>query len=59
MFRDTRAFFAALTLIGGSYVLLIALMVVADVAWLGTRLPQAMAEAFSSGIHHRRSPITL
>ena len=48
MFHNSRAFLAALAVLGGSYVLLIALMVAADVAYLGTRLPQAMAEAFSS-----------
>jgi len=48
MLRNSRAFLAALAILGGSYVLLIALMVAADVAFLGTRLPGTLAEAFSS-----------
>ena len=50
MRHHNKAFLAALAVIGGSYVLLIALMVAADVVFLQTKtgVPQAMGELFAS-----------
>lgn len=48
MFRDSRAFLAALAVLGGGYVLLIAAMVAADVAFIGDRLPRTIADLLSS-----------
>jgi molybdate transport system permease protein len=48
MLHNTRAFFAALAVLGGSYVLLIAAMVAADVAFLGPRFSETIAGIFSS-----------
>ncbi|HWB04266.1 MAG TPA: ABC transporter permease [Verrucomicrobiales bacterium] len=48
MLRNTNAFLAALAVLGGSYVLLILLMVIADVAYLGDRLPATVKDVFSS-----------
>lgn len=48
MVRDTRAFIAALAVLGGSYALLVALMVAANVAYLGTRLPETIGALFLS-----------
>jgi len=46
MFRESRAFLWALAVLGGSYVLLIACMVAADVAHLGNRMPEVLAGVF-------------
>ena len=48
MFRRTNVFLAALAILGGSYVLLILLMVAADVTYLGARLPATVVDVFSS-----------
>ena len=48
MFHHSRSFLAALALLGGSYVLLIVLMVAADVAYLGPRLPAVLSDIFRS-----------
>jgi molybdate transport system permease protein len=48
MLRNTNAFLAALWVLGGSYVVLIVLMVAADVAFLGERLPGKVVDVFGS-----------
>ena len=48
MLHNSRPFLAALAVLGGSYVLLIVCMVAADVAHLGSRLPEVMGAVFST-----------
>ena len=48
MLRNPTAFLAALWMLGGSYAVLILLMVVADIGYLGERLPQSVHEVFGS-----------
>ncbi len=48
MFHNSRPFLAALAVLGGSYVLLIVAMVVADVTHLGGRLPTVMTEVLGT-----------
>ena len=48
MFRESRGFLGALAVLGGSYVVLIVLMVAADVAHLGNRLPEVVRGVFAT-----------
>jgi len=48
MFHRSRPFLAALALLGGSYALLIVCMVAADVAHLGSRLPEVITQVLGT-----------